>query len=119
MTKRQVRSTSTYTFRYHAYISSVALIAGGHAFGKTHGAASSDHVGKEPNAASLEEQGFGWHNSHKTGKGPDTITSGLEVTWTSQPTTWTNDYLKYMCKSLGTTAVPVTLIVLRCIHADP
>ncbi|KAF2487392.1 heme peroxidase [Neohortaea acidophila] len=74
----------------------VALIAGGHTFGKTHGAASSDHVGKEPNAASLEEQGFGWHNSHKTGKGPDTITSGLEVTWTSQPTTWTNDYLKYM-----------------------
>ncbi len=72
----------------------VALIAGGHSFGKTHGAASSDHVGNEPESASLEEQGFGWHNSYGTGKGPDTITSGLEVTWTTTPTQWSNNYFE-------------------------
>lgn len=71
----------------------VALIAGGHTFGKTHGAASADHVGPEPEAADLESQGLGWHNSYGTGKGSDTITSGLEVTWTSAPTTWTNNFL--------------------------
>ncbi|KAF2259049.1 catalase/peroxidase HPI [Lojkania enalia] len=76
----------------------VALIAGGHSFGKTHGAASSDHVGKEPEAASLEEQGFGWSNSYRSGKGPDTITSGLEVTWTATPTKWSNKYLEYLFK---------------------
>ncbi|KFA68501.1 hypothetical protein S40285_05388 [Stachybotrys chlorohalonatus IBT 40285] len=76
----------------------VALIAGGHTFGKTHGAASTDHVGKEPGAASLEEQGFGWKNSYNSGKGPDTITSGLEVTWTKTPTQWSNFYLEYLFK---------------------
>ena len=76
----------------------VALIAGGHTFGKTHGAASSDNVGTEPEAAGLEEQGFGWRNKHGSGKGPDTITSGLEVTWTSTPTKWSNDYLEYLFK---------------------
>lgn len=76
----------------------LALIAGGHSFGKTHGAAPSDNVGKEPNAASIESQGFGWNNSYKSGKGPDTITSGLEVTWTPTPTKWSNAYLEYMYK---------------------
>ena len=68
----------------------VALIAGGHTFGKTHGAASTDHVGKEPEASGIEELGLGWNNSFGTGKGADTISSGLEVTWTSKPTEWTN-----------------------------
>lgn len=71
----------------------VALIAGGHTFGKTHGAASADHVGKEPEAAGIEEQGLGWSNSYGSGRGTDTITSGLEVTWTSSPTRWTNNFL--------------------------
>ncbi len=70
----------------------VALIAGGHTFGKTHGAAPASHVATEPEGSALEEQGFGWRNSYGSGKGGDTITSGLEVTWTSQPTRWTNDY---------------------------
>src|SRR5690606_10037099 len=73
----------------------LALIAGGHTFGKTHGAASADNVGKEPEATDLEMQGFGWHNSYGTGKGGDTITSGLEVTWTSKPTEWSNLFLSY------------------------
>ena len=72
----------------------VALIAGGHSFGKTHGAASSDHVGKEPEAAGMVEQGFGWNNSFGTGKGADTITSGLEVTWTNTPTQWSNNFFE-------------------------
>ncbi len=72
----------------------VALIAGGHTFGKTHGAASSDHVGKEPEAADMALQGFGWQNSYKSGKGPDTITSGLEVTWTKTPTQWSNNFFE-------------------------
>ena len=72
----------------------VALIAGGHSFGKTHGASSSDHVGKEPEAAGIESQGFGWHNSFGSGKGADTITSGLEVTWTTTPTQWSNNYFE-------------------------
>ena len=72
----------------------VALIAGGHTFGKTHGASVSDHVSVEPQAAELEHQGFGWKNSFGTGKGGDTITSGLEVTWTSKPTQWTNEYFE-------------------------
>jgi catalase-peroxidase len=76
----------------------VALIAGGHSFGKTHGAASSDHVGKEPEAASIEQQGFGWNNTYNSGKGPDTITSGLEVIWTKTPTKWSNNYLEYLFK---------------------
>ena len=74
----------------------VALIAGGHTFGKTHGAASADHVGKEPEAAGIEMQGLGWANSYKSGKGSDTITSGIEVTWTSKPTEWSNLFLSYL-----------------------
>ncbi|MDJ1506855.1 catalase/peroxidase HPI [Xanthocytophaga agilis] len=72
----------------------VALIAGGHTFGKTHGAASSEHVGKEPEAADLELQGFGWSNSFGSGKGAHTITSGLEVTWTISPTKWSNNFFE-------------------------
>ncbi|MFJ6985956.1 MULTISPECIES: catalase/peroxidase HPI [unclassified Streptomyces] len=70
----------------------VALIAGGHTFGKTHGAGPADAVGDDPEAAPLEQQGLGWHNSYGTGKGGDTITSGLEVTWTSTPTRWSNGF---------------------------
>jgi len=72
----------------------VALIAGGHSFGKTHGAADSAHVGVDPEAESLAAQGFGWHNSYGTGKGADTITSGLEVTWTKTPTNWSNNFFE-------------------------
>lgn len=72
----------------------VALIAGGHSFGKTHGAASADHVGKEPEAAGLEAQGFGWSNSYGSGKGADAITSGLEVIWTKTPTQWSNNFFE-------------------------
>ncbi len=71
----------------------VALIAGGHTFGKTHGAADpKKYVGPEPEGASMEEQGLGWKNSYRTGTGGDAITSGLEVIWTSNPTQWTDDY---------------------------
>ncbi|MDF2143488.1 catalase/peroxidase HPI [Knoellia sp. p5-6-4] len=66
----------------------VALIAGGHSFGKTHGAGPADNVGPEPEAAPLEEQGLGWHSTYRSGKGADTITSGLEVTWSNTPTRW-------------------------------
>ncbi|RFU48876.1 catalase/peroxidase HPI [Paraburkholderia sp. DHOC27] len=66
----------------------VALIAGGHTFGKTHGAAPASHVGPEPEAAGLENQGLGWKNSYGTGTGPDAITSGIEVTWSNTPTQW-------------------------------
>jgi catalase-peroxidase len=73
----------------------VALIAGGHTFGKTHGAADADkYVGKEPAAASIEEQGLGWKNTYGTGKGDDTITSGLEGAWTTTPTKWSNNYFE-------------------------
>lgn len=70
----------------------VALIAGGHTFGKTHGAASADLVGPEPEAAPLEEQGFGWKQGYATGKGDDVISSGLEVTWTYHPVRWDNEF---------------------------
>jgi catalase-peroxidase len=76
----------------------VALIAGGHTFGKTHGAATSDHVGKEPEAAGIEQQGFGWGNSYGSGKGSDTITSGLEVIWTKTPAKWSNNFFEYLFK---------------------
>jgi catalase-peroxidase len=70
----------------------VALIAGGHTFGKTHGAGPADHVGPEPEAAPLEEQGLGWKSSYRTGKGDDSITSGIEITWTYHPTRWDNEF---------------------------
>ncbi|KQT23948.1 hydroperoxidase [Chryseobacterium sp. Leaf405] len=72
----------------------VALIAGGHTFGKTHGAGPADHVGKEPEAAGIEAQGFGWNSTYKSGKGTDAISSGLEVTWTETPTEWSNSFFK-------------------------
>ncbi|MCX5527083.1 catalase/peroxidase HPI [Streptomyces bobili] len=72
----------------------VALIAGGHTFGKTHGAGPADHVGDDPEAASFAEQGLGWKSTYGTGKGGDTITSGLEVTWTATPTQWSNGFFK-------------------------
>ena len=74
----------------------VALIAGGHTFGKTHGAAAATHVGPEPEAAPLEAQGLGWSNSYGTGKGGDAIGSGLEVTWTTTPAKWSNDFFSHL-----------------------
>ncbi len=76
----------------------VALIAGGHTIGKTHGAGPGSHVGVDPEAALLEAQGFGWNSSFGTGKGKDTITSGLEVTWTSTPVRWSNDFFQFLFK---------------------
>ncbi|MGV9308745.1 MULTISPECIES: catalase/peroxidase HPI [unclassified Nonomuraea] len=74
----------------------VALIAGGHTFGKTHGAGPSDHVGPDPEAAPIEEQGFGWRSTFGTGKGGDTITSGLEGIWTNTPVTWDNSFFEIL-----------------------
>jgi len=74
----------------------VALIAGGHTIGKTHGAAPADNVGPDPEAADLEMQGLGWANKFGTGKGADAITSGLEVTWTSTPVQWGNDFFSFL-----------------------
>jgi catalase-peroxidase len=74
----------------------VALIAGGHTFGKTHGAGDASLVGPEPEAAGIEEQGFGWNSQYGTGKGKDAISSGLEVTWTSTPTKWGHGYFKIL-----------------------
>ncbi|MEE7546589.1 catalase/peroxidase HPI, partial [Xanthomonas sp. Kuri4-1] len=74
----------------------VALIAGGHTFGKTHGAGPADSVGAEPEASDLESQGLGWHNRFGSGKGGDTITSGLEVTWTTRPAQWSNDFFEHL-----------------------
>ncbi|MDY1548521.1 catalase/peroxidase HPI [Luteibacter sahnii] len=76
----------------------VALIAGGHTFGKTHGAGPSSNVGAEPEDAELADQGLGWNNSFGSGKGRDTITSGLEVTWTQEPTKWTNRFFENLFK---------------------
>jgi catalase-peroxidase len=76
----------------------VALIAGGHTFGKTHGAGPAENVGPEPESADLENQGLGWKNSFGTGKGADTITSGLEVTWTTAPTQWDNGFFENLFK---------------------
>jgi catalase-peroxidase len=72
----------------------VALIAGGHTFGKAHGAAPESHKGPEPEAASIEEQGFGWTSKYRSGKGVDTVSSGLEVTWTRTPVKWSNNYFE-------------------------
>jgi catalase-peroxidase len=74
----------------------VALIAGGHTLGKTHGAGPASHVGPEPEAAPIEEQGFGWKSDYKSGKGKDAITSGLEVTWTMTPTEWSHQFLQIL-----------------------
>ena len=74
----------------------VALIAGGHSFGKTHGAGPADNLGASPEAAGIEEQGFGWKNSYKSGKGQDAITSGLEVVWTPTPTRWSHSFLNVL-----------------------
>ncbi len=74
----------------------VALIAGGHTFGKTHGAGPASHVGDDPESAGLELQGLGWQSSFGTGKGKDAITSGLEVTWTTTPTQWNHDFFKHL-----------------------
>lgn len=74
----------------------VALIAGGHTFGKTHGAGPADNVGADPEAASIEEQGLGWKNAYRTGKGGDTITSGLEGIWTNTPVTWDNSFFEIL-----------------------
>ncbi|MFD4587417.1 catalase/peroxidase HPI [Streptomyces sp. NPDC087659] len=74
----------------------VALIAGGHTFGKTHGAGPADAVGPDPEAAPIEQQGFGWKNSHGTGKGGDAITSGLEGIWTNTPTAWDNSFFEIL-----------------------
>jgi catalase-peroxidase len=76
----------------------VALIAGGHTFGKTHGAAPSKHVGAEPEGAPIEEQGLGWSSAYASGIAGDAITSGLEVTWTSTPTKWSNDFFEHLFK---------------------
>jgi catalase-peroxidase len=76
----------------------VALIAGGHTFGKTHGAGLEEHVGREPEGADIVDQGFGWKSAHATGIAGDAITSGLEVTWTSKPTQWTNEYFENLFK---------------------
>ncbi|HHK5724298.1 catalase/peroxidase HPI [Serratia ureilytica] len=74
----------------------VALIAGGHTFGKTHGAGPASHVGADPEAAGLEAQGLGWHSTFGTGVGKDAITSGLEVTWTTTPTQWNHDFFRHL-----------------------
>lgn len=78
----------------------VALIAGGHTFGKCHGAAPESYLGPDPEAAPLETQGLGWISRYGTGHGKDTSTSGLEVTWTKTPTRWSNDYLEILFKQI-------------------
>ena len=83
-------------------LETVALIAGGHTFGKAHGAANpSNHVGAEPEGASMDQMGLGWKNSYLTGKGKDTITSGLEGAWTANPTEWDNGYFDLLSNTIG------------------
>ncbi len=84
------------TFRRMAMndVETAALIAGGHTFGKTHGAVPENYIGREPEAAPIEDQGLGWKNSYGSGKGADAFTSGLEVTWTTNPTKWDNNFLE-------------------------
>jgi catalase-peroxidase len=86
----------------------VALIAGGHTFGKTHGAVTDDHIGPDPEAAPLEEQGFGWKSTYGTGKGRDAWTSGLEVTWTPTPTQWDNSGSRRMAPAREPSPTPKT-----------
>ena len=74
----------------------VALIAGGHTFGKTHGAGPKEHVGADPEGGDIEDQGIGWKNRYRTGFAGDAITSGLELTWTTTPTKWSNDFFKHL-----------------------
>jgi catalase-peroxidase len=74
----------------------VALIAGGHTFGKAHGAGPTTHAGPEPKGGNLEEQGFGWKSSYESGRGRHAITSGLEVTWTTTPSRWSSDFFKHL-----------------------
>lgn len=93
---KEVRTTFTRMGMNDA--ETVALIAGGHTFGKCHGAASPTYIGPEPEAAPIEQQGLGWKNSYKTGKGPDTISSGIEGAWKAEPTKWTMGYLKTLFK---------------------
>lgn len=76
----------------------VALIAGGHTLGKTHGAGETSHVGADPEAASIESQGFGWASTHGSGSGADAITSGLEVVWSQTPTQWSNYFFENLFK---------------------
>ena len=76
----------------------VALVAGGHTFGKAHGAGNPELVGAEPEGAPIEQMGFGWANSHGTGKGVDTTTSGIEGPWTANPTQWDNGYFDMLFK---------------------
>ena len=93
----------------------VALIAGGHSFGKTHGAGPISHIGPEPEGASIEEQCLGWKNSFGTGKGADAFTSGLEVIWTKTPTKWSNDFFEHLfsCAQKGGKKISLAdLIVL-------
>jgi catalase-peroxidase len=77
-------------------VETVALIAGGHTFGKTHGACAESHVGVDPEACEIEHQGIGWKNAFGTGRGVDAFTSGIEVTWTTTPTKWNNDFFKHL-----------------------
>ena len=79
----------------------LALIVGGHTFGKAHGAVGEEYAGPEPEGASLEEQGFGWRNTFGSGKGVDTLTSGLEGAWTNEPTKWDNGFLDNLYRTTG------------------
>ncbi|MDC7869171.1 catalase/peroxidase HPI [Pantoea ananatis] len=97
----------------------VALIAGGHTLGKTHGAAAASHVGVDPEASPIEAQGFGWNNSHGSGVGADAITSGLEVVWTQTPTQWSNYFFENLFKyEWVKTHSPAGAIQYEAVNAD-